>query len=217
MPVESPDNRRREFHQAYHSETYTLASCLDVSDSPNVATYVKYRIRIVKRDRRLPLFLIVAFEPDGGSPDNSFMATDAQPCIAVQDLILRNRSYVPVHNRVGNMEQRPGSVPYNPLLPKPGFIAFPNREGALGIALEVGTDVDAVDAQVYLYQALGDFNSVAHTQRYGGRWTVGYSFTCKDRLSREEWELVITSTNMQIEIMECDKTGAGTPVLVRAA
>ena len=198
------DYRRREYFQTFNSPTETLALCSDDTQDtlPSGATEVSARIRIAKLDRRLPLFIVIAFEPDAGNPDLASITTDKTPNLTVADCVLRNHSYVPVVRRVGNALTS---------------INFPSRMGTLGIALEVCSDVDAADIKVNLYQALGNtlngFNT--NVRRPGGRWTVGYSITCSDRLTREEWETAVRSVNMQKDITS-NGTGTGTPVLVNS-
>jgi hypothetical protein len=47
---------------------------------------------------------------------------------------------------------------------------------------------------------------------YGGRWICGYSITCNDRLSQEEWNDAVTKCNMMVELFT-DGQWSGVPVL----
>ena len=224
-------NRHREYWQAFRSEIKTLALCAakDPADNDNPATYIKVRIRTVKADRRLPLILTIAFEPEGGSPDNCVLAhqipnpanpylagpggflPDLQPGITVAECILLNRSYVPIARTVGNL----GPTGTYPLCQRPG---------QLGLSVISEGDCDAVDLIATLVTALGDRKNPAYVlhpshpgapdynplgQRYGGRWLFQYSMTCTDRLSREEWDTSVQATNAQVEIVNSDAADIG--------
>jgi hypothetical protein len=226
---EGENNRHREYFQAFRSEVKTLALCddLDRTGDDNPASWIKTRIRVTKSDRRLPLFLTIAFEPSGGSPDNAILmhqhtslsnsfATGPLlqpivPAITVAECILLNRSYVPIVRTIGNLGPN-GTYPLS------------QRPGSLGLSVLSDGDCDAVDLMATLVQALGDrvcpsyqYN-VTHPgaidpnplgARYGGRWLFQYSMTCTDRLSREEWESAVQGTNAQIEFIDSDAADIG--------
>lgn len=202
--MKETDYRKREYFQTFSSPIETLALCSDdtLETVPTGATEVIARIRITKPDRRLPLFLVIAFEADAGNPDYASITTDKTPTISIADCVLRNHSFVPVFRKIGNT--------FSP-------VNFPCRQGTLGIAVEACADVDAADILVKLYQALGNTTNGFNTnvRRPGGRWTVGYSLTCTDRLTREEWENAVNSVNMQKDITS-NGTGTGCPVLVNS-
>jgi len=182
------DNRQREYFQTFRSETKTLCQCLPLpyGDS-NLASYADCRIRIVKHDRRLPLFVAVFFEPNGGDSAEALITSNDIPTVRVDELLLCRRSYVPICNVIGNA--RNGAP-----------IAFPMRKGALGLAVEISRDCDAADVYVHLVQALGAINLQDNGRRFGGRWIAQYAITCQERLSREEWTKACAETNMQVDI-----------------
>jgi hypothetical protein len=196
------DNRQAEYHQKYSAESVTLALCSERSDgAPELCTSLRTRVRITKDDRRLPLYFVVAFEPEGGSPDAAEIVVTGTPSIVVAELQLMNRSYVPIVRDLGN--PRVG-----------GAVAFPSRKGTLGICAEIHADCDAVDIHLELLPALGGFIHDRSGPRWGGRWSCTYSFTCNDRMSREEWTTAVQQTHMQVEITSAT-TGptTKTPVL----
>jgi hypothetical protein len=199
------DNRQVVYFQKYTAEPKTLALCEERHDaSPGLVEELTARIRITKEDRRLPLFVVIAFEPKGGNPDGAEIVVAGTPTITVTELQLLNRSYVPILRDIGN--PRPG-----------GPIAFPCRKGTLGIAVEIHPDCDAVDIRAYLLPAMGELKSDSGNERWGGRWSVTYTMTCNDRLSREEWTAAIQQTNMQVELNYYNPTGSGvTPTLTTA-
>jgi hypothetical protein len=223
---EGEGNRHREYFQTFRSEIKTLALCdsLKLNTDDNGATFIKVRIRTVKADRRLPLVLTIAYEPEGGSPDNCILAhqipnpsnpllagpggflPDLLPGITVAECILLNRSYVPIVRTIGNL----GPTGTYPLCQRPG---------QLGLSIVSEGDCDAVDLIAILVSALGDRKNPAYVlhpshpgaqdqnplgQRYGGRWLFQYSMTCTDRLSREEWDTAVLATNAQVEIVDTD-------------
>lgn len=188
------DNRQRKFFQTYRSETKTLAICRDTSfsDGLNRCTFVNARVRIKKADRRLPLQFCVAFEPDGGSPDLAIVSTLEMPKITARELVLFNRSYIPVCNRIGNVNLGGGNV-------------FAQQKGSTGVAIDFSSECDAIDISMHLVQALGDIDPSTllpevQPTRFGGRWICGYSITVTDRMSQEEWELACQECNMSAEV-----------------
>jgi hypothetical protein len=196
------ENRQTEYHQKFSADSKTLALCSERSDgAPELCTSVGARIRITKEDRRLPLFFVVAFEPEGGSPDDAEIVVTGTPTIIVTELQLMNRSYVPIVRDLGN--PRAG-----------GVVAFPSRKGTLGICCEVHADCDAVDITLNLLPALGGFKHNQSGPRWGGRWSATYSMTCNDRLSREEWTTAVQQTNMRVEITRAGIPGTTTPTPV---
>jgi hypothetical protein len=232
------ENRHREYHQTFRSEIKTLALCDSLTpDFDNGGTYVKARIRTVKADRRIPLFLTLAFEPSGGSPDDCILARQIPnpanpagagpsgflpgivPAITVAECVLLNRSYVPIVRTIGNTSPI-GSYPLS------------QRPGSLGISVISEGDCDAVDFMVTLVAALGarvnpgyvlapanlgaqDQNPLG--QRYGGRWLFQYSMTCTDRLSREEWDTAVLGSNAQVEIIASDAQDIGHIITLHGA
>lgn len=199
------DYRQRKFFQVFRSETKTLALCSDEGALEGIGSnYVNARVRIKKEDRRLPLIFYVAFEPDGGSPDKASMSSGLLPAVTVREQILLNRSYIPIVNRIGSTALG-GSNP------------FFSSQGPLGFAIDIGADCDAVDVSMHLTQALGQVRTDKTKGenaplRYGGRWICGYSITCNDRLSQEEWTDAVNKVNMMTEIY-ADISNSGTPVL----
>ena len=191
------DTRQRRYFQTYRSETKTLALCRDESLEMATATFVNVRVRIRKEDRRLPLQFYCAFEPDGGSPDMAGISGGVQPEVTVREMVLLNRSYIPVVNRVGSTSLG-------------GALAFPGRQGSLGFAIDINADCDAVDISLHLGQALGEVGPTG--KRFSGRWICGYSITCNDRLSAEEWQSAVSKCNMQVECFS-DQEQGGSPVL----
>jgi hypothetical protein len=182
------DDRQRKYFQTYRSETKTLALTAD-RYTDNTCQFVNARIRIRKEDRRLPLIFYVAFEPDGGSPDMAVISGELMPTVTVRECILLNRSYIPVINRIGSTVTSGGNC-------------FPGRQGCLGFAIDISADCDAVDISLHLTQALGELNGGTddgRPTRFGGRWICGYSLTCNDRLSQEEWNDAVTKCNMMCE------------------
>ena len=200
------DTRQRKFFQTYRSETKTLAICRDVyapQGNSFLATFINARIRIRKSDRRLPLQFAVAFEPDGGSPDLAFIACPEEPKVSARELVLFNRSYIPVVNRIGNVNLGGANV-------------FAHQMGSTGLAIDFSDDCDAVDISLHLTQALGeiDINSNPDPTRrkhFGGRWIAGYSITVTDRMSYEEWERAVQECNMMVDSYS-DSPG-GVPIL----
>jgi hypothetical protein len=196
------DDRQRKYFQTYRSETKTLALTIDGMQPNGVTTFVNARIRIRKEDRRLPLIFYCAFEPDGGSPDLCIIATELMPQVTVRECVLLNRSYIPVVNRIGSTALAGGNF-------------FPGRQGCMGFAVDISADCDAVDISLHLTQALGALdggNDDGRPTRYGGRWICGYSLTCNDRLSQEEWNDAVTKCNMMCETFS-DSRFDGVPVL----
>jgi hypothetical protein len=193
------ETRQRRYFQTFRSETKTLALCRDENpDISSIANFVNARIRIRKEDRRLPLQFYVAFEPDGGSPDKAIISGAIQPEVTVREMVLLNRSYIPVVNRIGSTALG-------------GALGFPGRQGCLGFAIDISADCDAVDISLHLGQALGDLVP-GLSKRYSGRWICGYSITCNDRLSQEEWQSAVSKCNMQCESYS-DQAASGVPVL----
>ena len=230
------NNRKREFFQDFRSEIKTLALCdgLKIDTDDNGGSFVKARIRTVKADRRIPLFLSIAFEPVGGSPDNCILmrhyfdpsldriqnlSAEIVPAIGVSECILLNRSYVPVVRTIGNSGPT-GSYPLS------------QRPGSLGLSILSSGDCDAVDLSVTLAAALGDRVNPGYVlnppfvggqdqnpqgQRYGGRWVFQYSMTCTDRLSREEWDAAVQGSNAQVEIIDSDASDLGHIITLHGA
>lgn len=209
------ENRRREYFQTYRSEPRTLAVCADTNKGQaNSGTYLDLRLRVRKEDHRLPMFVTVAFEPDGGSPDDVVLSPGAAapynpdgtsasavpggsvPTVAVAELVLLNHSYAPINRSLGNL-----GMPQGP-------VAMDTRKGSQGMAIPVSGECDAVDIFLHLVQALGAFIP-GSTTRYGGRWSAQYCFTCVDRLSREEWEVAVNSANMQTDVINTDALARG--------
>ena len=199
------DDRQRKYFQTYRSETKTLALTADryqVDYTGNICQFVNARIRIRKEDRRLPLIFYVAFEPDGGTPDKAIITGDLMPQVTVRECVLLNRSYIPIVNRIGSTSIAGGNF-------------FPGRQGCLGFAIDISADCDAVDIALHLTQALGELdggNDDGRPTRFGGRWICGYSLTCNDRLSQEEWNDAVTKCNMMCETFS-DTPYSGVPVL----
>lgn len=201
------DYRQKRHFQVYRSETKTIALCRDIQfasfDTPGFASFVNARIRIRKEDRRLPIQFMVGFEADGGSPDFAQIAVQEYPSISVRELVLLNRSYVPVVNRIGNSNFG-------------GANKFATQRGSLGIALNLEADCDAIDIALHLTTALGDIDPLtvgtdSRPTRFGGRWICGYCITVNDRMSIEEWENAVQKCNMMVECFS-DSTG-GLPIL----
>jgi hypothetical protein len=200
------DTRQRKHFQTYRSETKTLAICRDIVAFAQThrCTFVNARVRIRKEDRRLPLQFVIAFEPDGGSPDLSIIATSEDPKISVRELVLFNRSYIPIVNRLGSVSIG-------------GPVSFATRKGSLGAAIDITAECDAVDISLHLVQALGDIDATqtpieGRAVRYGGRWICGYCITVNDRMSSEEWEEAVQRCNMQVEVYSDAVNGV--PVII---
>ena len=195
------DDRQREYFQTFRSETKTLAICAPgITPNNRYATFINSRVRITKQDRRLPLLFFVAFEPDGGSPDDAHMASSVESKITVRELVLLNRSYIAIVNRLGTTELG-------------GALDFSSQRGSLGIAIPITNDCDAVDIAIHLGAALGGQKSPSPGDCFGGRWICGYSITCNDRLSSEEWHNAVNRSNMQVDTY-CNATETnGTPIL----
>ena len=206
------DTRQKRFFQTYRSETKTLAICRDLQSIQRpsfVCTFVNARVRIRKSDRRLPLQFCVAFEPDGGSPDMAIISQPEEPKISARELVLFNRSYIPVVNRIGNVNLGGANI-------------FASQKGSTGLAIDFSDDCDAIDVAMHLTQALGDFNTLApygegQFLRFGGRWICGYSITVTDRMSSEEWERAVQECNMMVECFSDRQsfgdTQGGVPIL----
>ena len=195
------DLRQRQYFQTYRSETKTLALTVDRQWGLSTG-FVNARVRIRKEDRRLPMIFYCAFEPDGGSPDMAFIAGEQQPSITVRECVLLNRSYIPIVNRLGSAVLGGGN-------------SFPNRRGSLGVGIDINADCDAADISLHLVQALGEKKGVDNEGSpiyHGGRWICGYSLTCNDRLSQEEWNDAVTKCNMMVD-MFTDTNWDGVPVL----
>lgn len=201
---EGENNRHREYFQTFRSEVQTLALCssTDVDQHDNYANYLRTRIRTIKSDRRLPVVLTIAFEANGGSPDNCVLnrinTSTIEPSVTVAECILLNHSYVPLARVLGNLSPV-GSYPLS------------QRNGNLGFSLVSSGECDAVDLVATLIRARGQrlFPDVSTSQRYGGRWLFQYSMTTTDRLSREEWDMAVQGTNAQVEIIESDAVDLG--------
>lgn len=196
------DDRQRNYFQKYTADTKTLAVTHDWQPASNTCTLVTARIRITREDTRLPMTVMLAFDPDGGSPDEATITSRQNPRIVLSELVLCRRSYVPILKAVGS-----------DLIA--GHLDMPTRPGALGFAWKVSDECDAVDIRAQLPHALGAVqfkDSINHY--FGGRWVVGYSFTTNERLSKEEWSLYVSRTNLMADVSDNSHDHPSTPVLV---
>lgn len=209
------ENRKLVFNQRFISDITTICKTKydNASNGP-----CRARIRINKADPRVKLTYVLVFEPtelcrprsgfdqpntvtqkpgDTASARKPDAALDmrGESKIGIGLQMLCNRTPVTFKQLVGNRNMYPPPVntPADWDINDSGLATINARGGNYGFATEISDDCDFVSIDLVLYAAQSaEVDGVRET----GRWLMQYRLTAMERLSREEWDTIVSQTNM---------------------